>query len=123
MRKDKTIYWLSTGIISGFSIAMSVIYVVQNDRVAEIFTDLGYPTYLIYPLALSKFTGALVLIFTRNNVVKDFAYAGFFFNFLIALGSHIAQSDGKYLLLILAILVLGVSYYFEEKVYGNKTKD
>jgi hypothetical protein len=119
MQKDKIIYWLSTGLVSGFSIALSIIYVIQFDTVAIEFAELGYPEYLIYPLALAKFVGALVLVFTKYNSVKDLAYGGFFFNFLIALGSHIAKSDGEYIVPIIAIVLLGISYIYEERLFGN----
>lgn len=119
MQRNKIIYWLSTGLVSVFSISLSIIYVVQFDSVSIEFAELGYPEYLIYPLALAKFVGALVLMFTKYNAVKDLAYGGFFFNFLIALGSHIAKTDGEYITPIIAIILLGISYIYEERLFGN----
>ena len=90
-------------------------YFFNHEMIQGAFSSLGYPTYLIYPLATAKILG-LVAIWTRmSTTLKEWAYAGFFFDTCLALAAHLSVGDGGYLFSGIGILLVLVSYIFEKK--------
>ena len=84
--------------------------------VAETFTTLGYPTYIIYPLAIAKILGLIAIWTRKSNTLKEWAYAGFFFDLVLAASAHIHVKDGEYAPAIVAIFLLIVSYRCEKNL-------
>ncbi|HZW69273.1 MAG TPA: DoxX family protein, partial [Hanamia sp.] len=80
----------------------------------ETITHLGYPVYLLMILGAWKIVGVVVLLVPGIPLIKEWAYAGFFFIMTGAFLSHLAMQDPvvelfpSLLLLILTIL----SWYF-----------
>ena len=56
-------------------------YIFKHGLVAEVFVKLGYPTYIIYPLAVAKVLDVIAILTKKSGTLKEWAYAGFFFNF------------------------------------------
>ncbi|MEL6189565.1 MAG: DoxX family protein, partial [Myxococcota bacterium] len=83
---------------------------VQHDQIAEAFTALGYPTYLIYPLAIAKVLGLVAIWTRRSEELRGLAYAGFFYDFVLALAAHLAVGDGQFGPAAVALALLAVSY-------------
>jgi len=76
------------------------------------FEALGYPTYLIYPLAIAKLLGVVAIVTNLSKSVKEWAYAGFFFDMVLALTAHIKAEDGGYLFALVGLIALVFSYFF-----------
>lgn len=94
MNKTKIAYYISTGLLSLMMVGGAGMYFFNHAEVAEVFTSLGYPTYIIYPLAIAKLLG-LVAIWTRlSDTLKEFAYAGYMFDFTLAATAHLVVGDG-----------------------------
>jgi len=55
MNTNKIIYYVSTGLLSAFMLFAAGMYVFNNAEVATLFGRLGYPSYIIYPLAVAKY--------------------------------------------------------------------
>jgi hypothetical protein len=68
-------------------------YVFEHDAIVDVFRRLGFPVYIIYPLAAAKLLGVVAILQTKSSTLKEWAYAGFFFNFLLALSAHINAGD------------------------------
>lgn len=97
-------------------------YFFNHEEIAAVFTGLGYPTYIIYPLAIAKIL-ALVAIWTNLSIaLKEWAYAGLFFDFVLAFSAHVMISDGNQMAAVLAMVLLSASYYSWKKLgsVGNK---
>jgi hypothetical protein len=120
MKRDKVIYWISTGLLSALMLMSAGMYFFNNDMVSEIFTSLGFPTYIIYPLAVAKILGLIAIWTNKSKMLKEWAYAGFFFDFVLAATAHIMVSDGEYAGALVAIILLIVSYVFEKKIAGRQ---
>ena len=118
-KRNKVIYWMATGLLSAFMIMNAVMYVIQNDLVSEMFVSLGYPTYLIYPLGTAKILGIIAILTRRSKLLKEWAYGGFFFNFLLALTAHLIVGDGGFVPTLVAIILLLVSRVYDGKVFGS----
>ncbi len=112
--KNKIIYFIATGLLTLLLLFSISMYIFNYKMVKETFINLGHPTYIIYPLAIAELLG-LYAIWFNKTVVREWAYTGFFFNFVIALSAHMQVDDGNYLNAIIAIVLLMVSYF-----YGNK---
>ena len=120
MKRDKVIYWISTGLLTALMLMSAGMYLFYNEMVSEIFTSLGFPTYIIYPLAVAKILGLIAIWTNKSKMLKEWAYAGFFFDFMLAASAHIMVSDGEYPGAIVAMILLIVSYVFDKKIAGQQ---
>ena len=117
MKIYKIAYWISTGLLCLLMLASAGMYIFNHQAVLEIFKTLGYPTYIVYPLAVAKILGIIAIISKQSKWLKEWAYAGFFFDFLLAISAHLNAGDGEYPLPIIALILLLVSYVFDKKVF------
>ena len=85
MKRDKIIYWIATGLLSLMMLFSAGMYFFNHEEVVQVFTTLGYPAYIVYPLALAKVLGLIAILTKKSQVLKEWAYAGFFFDFVLAL--------------------------------------
>lgn len=115
MKRNKIIYLISTGLMTFLMLMSAGMYFFKYDMVAGTFQDLGFPTFIIYPLAIAKILGLLAIWTKKSNVLKEWAYAGFFFDFVLAFGAHVAAKDGSYATALVAIVLVLVSYIFEKR--------
>ncbi len=115
----KIIYWLSTGLLSALMCFSAGMYVFNYEAVSEIFTGLGFPTWIIYPLALAKMLGLIAIWTRKSRMLKEWAYAGFFFDFVLAASAHLMIDDGGHGGALGAIVLLLASYTFEGKLSAN----
>ncbi|MCL3780003.1 DoxX family protein [Prolixibacteraceae bacterium JC049] len=119
-KTNKIVFWTSTGLLSLMMLMSASMYFFKNEMVASTFEALGYPVYIIYPLAIAKILGVVAIITNKSKILKHWAYAGFFFDFVLALFAHIAVNDGEFMPVLVAIVLLFISYSFECKVRGCK---
>jgi hypothetical protein len=111
-------YWVATGVLCAMMLFSATTYVARYPRVANVFVSLGFPTYLIYPLAVAKILGVLAILSKRSRTLKEWAYAGFFFDFVLALSAHLVAGDSQFAPAAVALLLLGVSYGLDRKLYA-----
>lgn len=114
---NKIVYWLATGLLSAMMFMSASMFVFNNAAVQELFISLGYPVYIIYPLATAKFLGIIVILTNKSIFLKKLAYAGFFYDFLLAFSAHINARDGGYIPSIIAMTLLIISYLYDKKVF------
>ena len=95
-------------------------YIFNYEEVQKVFTSLGYPTHIIYPLAAAKILG-LVAIWSRwSKTLLNLAYAGFFYDFVLAFGAHVAVGDGEWFGAVLALALLAASFFSRRKVFTDE---
>ncbi len=110
MKKSKLTHLISKGLFTALMLVSAGMYIFNYEEIALTFLNLGFPDWLVYPLAAAKILGLLALWFSKSNALKEWAYAGFFFNALLAFGAHISVNDGEFAGALMALLFLGVSY-------------
>ena len=98
--KPKTInilYWVFTILFAGLMIFSAIPNVGPDDKTIEMFhKGLGYPIYFIQFFGVAKILGSIaILIPGLNKTVKEWAYAGLFFDLTAAVYSGIAVSKGN----------------------------
>jgi DoxX-like family len=111
------VYWISTIIFVALMI-FSAAGGLQPSKPAIdlIHGQLGYPVYFIPFISIAKVIGCIIILIPGlNRSVKEWAYAGLFFDLAGAIYSGIATS-GKFdpiMLTMLIWIVPGiVSYYY-----------
>jgi len=122
MKKEKIIFWTATIIIALFEGVMPAL-TSQTELAKEGIRHLGYPEYFGNALIVFKVLGVLALVIPQiPKRVKEWAYAGFAFDFVFASISHGAV-DGMNVQTIFPMFVLGilaVSYVYYHKLSLNK---
>ena len=116
MSKRTIIYWLATGLLCLLMLFSASMYFMRYEMVAGFFEYLGYPTYIIYPLAVAKILGVIAILSDKNRTLTEWAYAGFFFDLVLATAAHIHAADGSYMSIAgLALLILSRALYPGER--------
>lgn len=111
----KYIYWTSTGIVCLLMLYSAGMYLTNYEAVKGFFEHFGYPTYIIYPLAVLKLLGVVVILWRKHRSLTEWAYAGFFFDFVLAVAAHYT-TDGNVQLSLFALLLLLTSYFTDKYV-------
>lgn len=115
MKKTKIIFWVTTTLIFLFEGLMPAL-TSQTEMAKEGISHLGYPAYFGLALTIFKVAGALVLIVPQfPKRLKEWAYAGFAFDFIFAAISHGAvdgiKADTFFPFVVLAILMVSYVNY------------
>ncbi|MDP9053773.1 MAG: DoxX family protein [Acidobacteriota bacterium] len=77
---------------------------------------LGYPLYLVKILGFAKILGAMAILYQRFPTLKEWAYAGFTFDFLGATASHLLAGDAAHAPIpFVFFALLMVSYFLWKK--------
>ncbi|HAS39269.1 MAG TPA: hypothetical protein DCS93_02265 [Microscillaceae bacterium] len=118
MKTQKIIYWVVTGLLSALLLMSAGMYFVNYAQASTNFTKLGYPVYIIYPLAIAKILAVVAILTKMSTKLKEWAYAGLFFEFVLAGAAHIVAKDGEVGFAIIATILLLTSYYFDSKLFG-----
>ncbi len=93
MKKDKIIYWITTGIISLMMLFSAYAY-FADPKVTEGFQKMGFPDWFRIELGLAKAIAGLILIVPQIPVrVKEWAYAGLGITFISAAIAHYNMGD------------------------------
>jgi DoxX-like family len=107
----KIVYWGSTGIV-GLALLGALSYLSGSPEVVSGFTKAGYPQHLRIVLGVAKPAAAIVLLLPGLSVLKEWAYAGATFAWIMAFISARASGEGPQvwsLPLVLLVLLI-VSY-------------
>jgi hypothetical protein len=115
MKRDKLIYYVATGLLTALMLFSVSMYFFNNDEISTMFAGFGYPTYIIYPYGIAKLLGLFAIWNPNFKVIKEWAYAGFFFAFILAFFAHYMIGDGDQGGAIAALVLLVVSYIFNKK--------
>ena len=116
-KANKIIYWVATiwlalGMVS--TGAVQLLKAKEGQGGVDMINHLGYPVYMLTIIGIWKILGVIALLLPKRPLVKEWAYAGFFFIMTGAIFSHIATGDPvKEIFPSLLLLVLTlVSWYF-----------
>lgn len=113
-KRNKVIYWIATIWLSLGMLSAGIVQLIRIEEEVEMFTRLGYPLYILTLLGIWKILGVVAILVPKYPLVKEWAYAGFFFTVTGAIYSHVSSGDpladsfGPTLLLILIV----VSWFF-----------
>ena len=115
MKNQKIIYWVSTGLLTVMMLFSAGMYIFNYAEISPVFEKLGYPTYIIYPLATAKLLGLVAIWTKQSKTLTEWAYAGFFFNTVLAISAHYMISDGEFPGALIGMILVLVSYFYYKK--------
>ena len=113
-KKNKIIYWIATLWLSLGMVSTGIVQLLKMKEESAFIIRMGYPEYFLPLLGAWKILGVMAILIPKSPLLKEWAYAGFFFTMSGALYSHIVLGDPvneifpPLLLLVLTI----ISWYF-----------
>lgn len=120
MKNTKLLYWIFTCLFAALMLFSAIPNIITNaDSIKFMHDMLGYPVYFIPFIGVAKLLGVIIILIPGLKVIKEWAYAGLFFDLGGAIYSNIAVA-GKVdpmMLTLLVWIVPGIlSYYFWKKI-------
>ena len=122
MKRNKTIYWGSTGIFCAFLLLTSISYFTDPNFV-NIYKHLGFPQYFRVELGIAKILGVLLLLIPRVPPrIKEWVYVGFGITLFSGAIAHFYSGDsfGYILNVVFFFTLLVISYiYWHKRIKGQ----
>jgi hypothetical protein len=113
-KRNKIIYWISTAWLALGMLSTGIVQLIKTKEETDLMFHLGYPLYFLTLIGSWKILGVIAVLLPGYRLVKEWAYAGFFFTATGAIFSHTVAGDpfkenfGPLLLVVLTV----VSWYF-----------
>ena len=118
MKRISLIYWIVTGLFAAFMIFSSISNVILAPEAVALLSDhLGYPQYIIPFLGAAKIVGAIAILIPSFRRIKEWAYAGLFFDLVGAFFS-LLKVDGPQPSVFFMLIFIGLllaSYFLWHK--------
>ena len=89
-RTGKIIYWIATAWLALGMVSTAIVQLLKTKEEADMFARLGYPLYFLTMLGIWKLLGVVAVLIPKFPLLKEWAYAGFFFAMSGAVLSHFA---------------------------------
>jgi hypothetical protein len=95
-------------------VSTAIVQLMKNKDELANFTSLGYPVYLMTIIGVWKILGVIAVLVPKRPLLKEWAYAGFFFVMSGAIVSHIIVNDpfSKIFPAVLLFVLVFISWYF-----------
>lgn len=114
-KRNKIIYWVATCFLAFGMLAQGLAQISHTDGYIDmIVAHLGYPSYFLYIIGVWKILGVIAILVPDFKVLKEWAYAGFFFVMSGAAFSHVAAGDSIFSMApaLFLLIVIVVSWSF-----------
>jgi len=123
MKKVNLWYWIVTGLFAVFMLFSGIQNaMVTPESVKLITTDLGYPKYFVSFIGIAKILGVIGILLPNLRRLKEWAYAGLFFDLFSATYSMIIVmgfDPVSMIFMLVTIAFLFLSYYLWHKKIGT----
>jgi hypothetical protein len=109
-KRNKIIYWVATIWLCLGMVSTGIVQLIPLEEEVEKMSALGYPLYFLTLIGVWKLVGVVAVLMPGYPLLKEWAYAGFFFLMSGAVFSHAAVGDqaseyfGPTLLLVLTVI-------------------
>lgn len=113
-KRNKIIYWIATVWLALGMLSTGVVQLLKVEDEVAMMAKLGYPLYFLTILGVWKILGMIVVLIPKFPLLKEWAYAGFFFAMSGAIFSHLAIGDGAkdFFGPVLLVVLTFLSWYF-----------
>ena len=116
MKKINVFYWVFTGLLAFLMLGSSIPDIISHPlAVKGMHEELGYPVYFIPFIGVAKFLGVVAILTPGFHRLKEFAYAGFYFDLIGATYSIAMIGKPDWMFNVLPIALLTASYVFYQK--------
>ena len=116
-KRDKIIYWTVTIFLAIAMTAGGTQQLLQIGGYNEIVTRLGYPLYLLSIIGVWKILGVIIILVPGLPILKEWAYAGFFFVMSGAAISHLVtgESLSEAMPSLFLLVIIFLSWHYRPK--------
>lgn len=113
-KRNRIIYWIFTAWLALGMTSTGIVQVMKMKEEVDMFAHLGYPEYLLTIIGVWKILGVVAVLIPKFQLLKEWAYAGFFFCMSGAIVSHMALGDpiGEVAPPLLLLVLTIISWYF-----------
>ena len=113
-KRNKIIYWIATGLLSFGMLAQAFTQITATKDWKAVMAHIGYPPYFLYIIGVWKLLGVIAILIPGFKLLKEWAYAGFFFVMSGAIVSDLASGDGIVSVMgpFVVIVLIVLSWYF-----------
>ncbi len=113
-KRNNIIFWVATAWLSLGMVSTGLVQLLRVESEVDNITRLGYPVYFLTIIGVWKMLGVVAVLLPRFPLLKEWAYAGFFFAMSGATCSRIAAGDPVQQIFpsLLLLLLTLVSWYF-----------
>ena len=113
-KRNRIIYWIFTAWLALGMTSTGIVQLMKVKEEADMFARLGYPEYLLTIIGVWKILGVVAVLIPKFPLLKEWAYAGFFFCMSGAIVSHMALGDpiGEVAPPLLLLVLTVISWYF-----------
>lgn len=117
MKKTKILYWVFTGLFSFMMLGSAIPDIISAPVAVKGFQDMQMPVYLLPFLGIAKTLGVIAILIPGYPRIKEWAYAGLFFDLAGAMYSVAASGHpvSDWIFILLPILLGIGSYVFYHK--------
>lgn len=124
MKKTKIAYWIITILFSAFMLSSAIPDIMKSPNSINMTSKgLGYPEYFIPFIGWAKLLGIIAILTPGLNRLKEWAYAGLFFDLTGATYSALSIGfDPMILIMLLPISFLFISYFLWHKIKTARTR-
>ena len=102
-------YWVCTGLMVFFMLPGGIFEVLRSPQIVKGTEELGYPLHFIVFLGVWKILGSIALVVPKFPLLKEWAYAGIFFDLTGAAVAN-AASGGPVWHVLSPLVILVVLY-------------
>ena len=119
MKTYKIIFWVSTGLLTLLMLFSAGNYFFQTEVIKGLFEGFGYPSYIVIPLGVAKVLGLIAIWFVPNESIKEWAYAGFFYDVVLAFFAHVMIGDGQQMGAVIGLVLVLTSYFSRKQTLSK----
>ena len=82
MKRTNVIYWILTGLLALLILPGAVMNMLSTKESVEVFQHINFPNYMIPFLGTAKVLGIIAILIPGYPRIKEWAYAGLFYDLL-----------------------------------------
>jgi hypothetical protein len=122
MKKTKIFYWVTTALFAAFMLSTSIPDIILNKEAVVFMNHLGYLNYFTVFIGAAKVLGCIAILIPGFPRIKEWAYAGLFFDLFGAVYSVIAVDgfNASMLFMVLPFTLFTLSYVLHHKLLRSK---
>jgi len=107
-KRNKIIYWIATIWLALGMLSTGLVQVFAPHSEADFTKNMTYPVYFIMLLGVWKILGVIAVLVPKFALLKEWAYAGFFFTMTGAIYSHLVMGNAAEIFPALLLLALTI---------------
>ena len=117
MKTNKTIYWISTIIMSVVYIFGVSMFIFNTEGMKDAFNTIGFPAWLMIPLGIFELLGVGTVLVNKSVILKNMAYGGLLLASSHGLVAHLVAADGGHIPAVVAVLFTAISWIYYRKIF------